>query len=222
MRSVVIVATVLGLAGAGALFVLSRGEAPISQEAERLIEDARARVAAAAVPGAQAAAGDEEESGLGSWFAEADAKAARSGRQVYYQFVDDSGAVHFVKSLDQVPERWRDRAGRIEMDKREERPSAAARQPAARSGPRAAPGAPAQGQSVVVYTTSWCGWCRKTLAWLDDKGIPYENRDIERNPTYRDELIRKSGGSSIPVVEIDGNIIRGFDTKRMAQLLRNS
>jgi glutaredoxin len=79
-----------------------------------------------------------------------------------------------------------------------------------------------QAQRVVVYTTSWCGWCRKTLAWLDGEGIPYENRDIEKDPAYREELIRKSGGTSIPVVEIDGRIIRGFDTRRMAQALRSS
>jgi glutaredoxin len=134
---------------------------------------------------------------------------AGSGRDVLYQYVDDAGSVHFARSLEQVPEAWRDRAGRVEIDRQETAPGAS-REPA-----RAAP-------QVVVYTTSWCGWCRRTLAWLDSKGIAYDNRDIEERPAYRDELIRKSGGTSIPVVEIDGKIIRGFDAKQMARLLRTS
>ena len=48
---------------------------------------------------------------------------------------------------------------------------------------------------VVVYTASWCGWCQRTLAWLDERGVPYENRDIEVDPRNREELIAKSGGT---------------------------
>jgi glutaredoxin-like YruB-family protein len=75
---------------------------------------------------------------------------------------------------------------------------------------------------VIVYTTSWCGWCRKTLAFLDQNGIDYENRDIEADDAWRDELEEKTGGTSIPVVEIDGEIIRGYDPSRMRQLLEAS
>jgi glutaredoxin 3 len=60
----------------------------------------------------------------------------------------------------------------------------------------------------VVYTTTWCPWCRKTLAWLDERGVDYVNKDIEDDPAHRDELLRKSGGTSIPVVEIDGELVR--------------
>jgi glutaredoxin len=93
------------------------------------------------------------------------------------------------------------------------RPSvrAAAQPPAAR--------ARAVSAGVVVYSTSWCGWCRKTMAWLDENGVAYENRDIERNPAWRDELLEKTGATSIPVVEIDGELIRGFSPDRMAELL---
>ena len=72
---------------------------------------------------------------------------------------------------------------------------------------------------VVVYTTSWCGWCRKTMAWLDEAGVDYENRDIEANPLYRAELLAKTGATSIPMVEIDGRVVRGFSPGRMSELL---
>jgi glutaredoxin len=72
---------------------------------------------------------------------------------------------------------------------------------------------------VVVYTASWCGWCQKTLAWLDERGVPYENRDIEVDPQNRQELIAKSGGTGIPLVLIDGTQIQGFAPDQMAKLL---
>jgi glutaredoxin-like YruB-family protein len=75
---------------------------------------------------------------------------------------------------------------------------------------------------VVVYTTSWCGWCRKTVAYLTEQGVAFENRDIEAEDMWREELLEKTGATSIPVVEIDGQIIRGYDPGRMAQLLRSS
>ena len=71
----------------------------------------------------------------------------------------------------------------------------------------------------MVYTATWCGWCRKTLAWLDERGIDYDNRDIDANPANRQELIRKAGRASIPVVEIDGRLVRGFDPAGMQALL---
>ena len=140
-------------------------------------------------------------------------------KTVYYQYVDDAGSVNLVSSLEDVPLAWRERAGRIEVER----------------GPVAATsggfGSPASGDPserafayepdpvVVVYTTSWCGWCRKTLAFLDQKGVRYENRDIEANASHRRELVEKTGRTSIPVVEIDGELIRGYDPARMERLL---
>lgn len=147
----------------------------------------------------------------------------------YYRYLDAGGSLHFVDSLEQVPEAFRASARRVSMGsgkpgaappltravastvpKRRPLASAADPPPAARARARA---------GVVIYTTSWCGWCRKTIAWLDRQGVDYENRDIERNPAWRNELIDKTGGTSIPVVEIDGELIRGFDPTRMSELL---
>jgi len=72
---------------------------------------------------------------------------------------------------------------------------------------------------VVVYTATWCGWCRRTLAWLDEHGVAYDNRDIEVDPRNREELIAKSGGTGIPLVEIGGTLIQGFAPDEMARLL---
>jgi glutaredoxin len=140
-------------------------------------------------------------------------EAPASGRRVYWQYVDGDGAVRFVRSLEEIPAAWRDRAGRIEM---------AASGPAGGGAPAARPRAAAATRAapeVVVYTTTWCGWCRRTLAWLDERGVAYVNKDIESDDRHREELLRKTGRISIPVVEIGGELVRGYDPSRMRELL---
>jgi glutaredoxin-like YruB-family protein len=143
----------------------------------------------------------------------------------FYRYTDESGSVRFVTSLADVPARLRDRAQPV-TSSRVQRAPAAATKPAPRvaraARPAAAERALARNKEVVVYTTSWCGWCRKTLAYLDQNGVDYENRDIEADDAWREELEEKTGSTSIPVVEIDGEIIRGYDPGRMRKLLESS
>jgi glutaredoxin-like YruB-family protein len=142
----------------------------------------------------------------------------------FYRYTDESGSVRFVTSLAEVPRHLRDRAQPVTQNRLQRAPaSSAAAKPAPRAKrPTRAEPALARNRDVIVYTTSWCGWCRKTLAFLDKNGIDYENRDIEADDAWRDELEEKTGSTSIPVVEIDGEIIRGYDPQRMRQLLESS
>jgi|GEM_PF-166889 len=161
-----------------------------------------------------------------------EADPAEREPRTYWRYVDAGGSIHFVESLERVPEAARDGAKPITLAREsgQRAEPTADRAPAARRRPRAArpfervasspaPRRPAAAADVVVYTTSWCGWCRKTLAWLDARGVEYENRDIERRAAWRDELIEKTGSTSIPVVEIDGELVRGFDPARMDAML---
>jgi glutaredoxin 3 len=58
--------------------------------------------------------------------------------------------------------------------------------------------------NVVMFSTSWCPVCTRARAFLNANGIPFEERDIDRNPTARDELKRRTGKASIPLLVIDG------------------
>ena len=231
---VVVVVVLIGLIGAGALYVLSGGREGDSR-ASRVASTLKEMTSRAIAPLGGGGQGDEEAGGsggvvdlaLGRWLGKGDPEPAASGKEVYYQYVDGSGTVHFVKSLTDVPAAWQKSAGRIELERTApapgagEAPAAAPRRSAAKR-PAEKPFAHGAGPEVVVYTTAWCGWCRKTLAFLDERGVRYVNKDIEANDSNREELIEKTGRSSIPVVEIDGELIRGYDAARMEQLLAGS
>ena len=73
---------------------------------------------------------------------------------------------------------------------------------------------------VTVYSAVWCSWCRKTKEWLDAHNIKYSVKDVDEDQKAAEELIEKSGQAGIPVTEIDGKIIVGYDVTRLSKALK--
>ncbi len=76
-----------------------------------------------------------------------------------------------------------------------------------------------QEHEVTVYTTPTCPWCQMVKRYLQARGIPYTEIDVSTDYNAAMEMIRKSGQTGVPVVEIDGEIVVGFDRERIDQLL---
>lgn len=76
--------------------------------------------------------------------------------------------------------------------------------------------------SVIVYSTPWCAFCKTEKQYLEHLGVPFITRDIEEEEGALDELLTKVGGttSSVPVTDIDGVIIRGFDRRKIDETLK--
>lgn len=66
-------------------------------------------------------------------------------------------------------------------------------------------------KSVKVYTTSTCPYCTMLKKFLTEKNISFENIDVGSNPQKAKEMVEKSGQMGVPVINIDGKIIIGFD-----------
>jgi glutaredoxin-like YruB-family protein len=71
--------------------------------------------------------------------------------------------------------------------------------------------------SITIYSTTWCGYCKMAKKYLDDKGITYADKNIETEPDAQVELIKKLNGDfrGVPVIDIDGQIILGFDRPKI-------
>lgn len=67
------------------------------------------------------------------------------------------------------------------------------------------------GDSVVLYSTSWCGYCEKTRQELAKHGIEYIEHDIETSSVGREQYDALNG-SGIPLLILGGKVIRGYDS----------
>lgn len=73
--------------------------------------------------------------------------------------------------------------------------------------------------SVTVYSAPWCGFCVAAKKYLDEKGVKYTEKDVDKDPKFAEEAVEKSGQMGIPVLDIDGKIIVGFDRPAINHLL---
>lgn len=69
--------------------------------------------------------------------------------------------------------------------------------------------------SVIVYSADWCAFCHAAKQYFDKIGVSYEERNVETEPKFMHEAIEKSGQMGIPVIDIDGQVIVGFDRPRI-------
>lgn len=72
---------------------------------------------------------------------------------------------------------------------------------------------------VTVYTSSTCPWCAAAKAYLSKNNIPYREVNVSFNPSAADELVRRTGHTGVPQIDIDGTFVIGFDKPKINRLL---
>jgi glutaredoxin 3 len=72
----------------------------------------------------------------------------------------------------------------------------------------------------IIYSANWCAFCHAAKNYFDKLGVAYEVRDIEQDQKFAQESVEKSGQMGIPVIDIDGNIIVGFDRPKIDTTLK--
>ena len=73
---------------------------------------------------------------------------------------------------------------------------------------------------ITVYSANWCAFCHATMQYLDKLGVKYEKRDVEQDVAAAQESVKKSGQMGIPVTDIDGTIIVGFNRPAIDHILK--
>jgi len=79
--------------------------------------------------------------------------------------------------------------------------------------------ASAHGGQVILYATSWCGYCAKTRKLLQDNGIPYYEYNIETSKVGREQH-KNLGGRGVPVLLINGAVVKGYNPTEILKLVR--
>jgi len=74
-------------------------------------------------------------------------------------------------------------------------------------------------KKVKIYTTPACPFCVMAKEYLKEKGIEFEEIDVSKDEMAAKEMVEKSGQMGVPVIEIDGQIVIGFDKEKIDELL---
>jgi len=70
-------------------------------------------------------------------------------------------------------------------------------------------------KQVTIYSATWCAFCHMAKQYLDQRGVPYIDKDVDQSMDNLRESVEKSGQRGIPVIDIDGQIIVGFDRPKI-------
>ncbi len=75
---------------------------------------------------------------------------------------------------------------------------------------------------VTVYSAPWCAFCHAAKQYLDNLKIEYVDKDVDADLANAKEAVEKSGQMGIPVIDVNGKIIIGFNRPSLDALLREA
>ncbi len=132
-----------------------------------------------------------------------------------YRWVDADGKVHFSNSPPRGINAEKVSESRVSTVGAQPRA-----QPSAANTPAPKPPAPvaAQTRKVVMYATSWCGYCSKARQFFKANGVAFTEYDVEANPQAMAEF-RSRGGRGYPLIFVGDQRMDGYSEARLAQLL---
>jgi len=137
--------------------------------------------------------------------------AATAAAQGIYRWTDDKGKVHYGSEpppnagAREVRERINSYSGPIEV----QRAPTAAKAGSALAGP------------VVLYSTSWCGYCAQARAYFARRNIQYVDHDVERSSGAHADF-KRLGGKGVPLIVYGRDTMSGFSEKAFEALVARS
>lgn len=75
---------------------------------------------------------------------------------------------------------------------------------------------------VIIYSTNWCAYCKMARQYLNSLDVPTVEKNVEEDEAAHKELMDKIGGNfrGVPVIDINGDIILGFDRPKIDDSLK--
>lgn len=72
---------------------------------------------------------------------------------------------------------------------------------------------------VMMYSTPTCPWCHLAREFFNKNKVDFEDKNVAADHQAVEEMVKKSGQMGVPVIDIDGKIIVGFDQEKISALL---
>lgn len=148
-----------------------------------------------------------------------------SDAKAFFSYRDERGGQHLVQGLHNVPPAFQALAKNMSNGgvRRINRYDAAAlvrtsQLRRVRSGSDFNPNR----LDVTVFSATWCGACTRTRQLLDAEGVDYVLRDIDEDPSAKAEVRRVLGSVRIPLIDINGTYVTGYDRKTIMKLIRGA
>ena len=130
-----------------------------------------------------------------------------------YKYNDSKGELHFVDDISKVPKKYRKQVGnggpQGNVSVLDATPKSLSPQGRTAPEPSQQQTASSGSATVEVFMTSWCGYCKKMVRFLNEKGIPYTAYDIEKDSAAA-STYRELGGKGVPVVRVGSHVIHGY------------
>ncbi|NQT60990.1 MAG: NrdH-redoxin [Bacteroidetes bacterium] len=74
--------------------------------------------------------------------------------------------------------------------------------------------------AVTIYTTPTCGYCNLAKDWLKKKNVPFTEYNVAVNMAKAQEMVQKSGQMGVPVFDVNGKLIIGFNQTAIESALK--
>ena len=74
-------------------------------------------------------------------------------------------------------------------------------------------------KSVIIYSTPGCIYCKIAKDWFNENNINYTEHNVAEDTEKREEMMQKTGQMAVPVIDVEGEIVIGFDKPKLSQLL---
>ena len=73
--------------------------------------------------------------------------------------------------------------------------------------------------TVTIYTTPTCVYCKMAKEYFKTNNVAYTEKDVATDAAARQEMMDRSGQMGVPVIDINGELIVGFNKEKLAELL---
>ncbi len=73
---------------------------------------------------------------------------------------------------------------------------------------------------IKIYSTPTCIYCKHAKEFFDKHNVKYEEHNVAEDMKAREEMIKKTNQMGVPVIDMDGQIVIGFDQRKIEEILK--